>query len=488
MDVLIQFLLGFGFWSFAFGVVWALSFYLFRDLHESPYRAWWIDRLHGKGLEERYRGLLSALLDRTDEWLSHDAASRSPAGEAARAWSAPLLYGCLLLALAYPIFSVILTWTFTGAPGRLGSIVLIAGEGRTWVRALMTLGLAAALVAGWRLGRAVGAGPTFALLALSVAAMGVTLQADIAGSALANPLFMAITLVGCIVGPLAIGTTEPLGYRLLTGRMVAGGGAVTVLAFSAVVAGMPGLGVAVLLGSAAQCWAGRLACRPCTALAVFGLLLTVLLIAAVALVPSVGKGMTGEVRASLVLFLGILPLLNAAADFGSVGLTRYWLRKGVNGNLLWNAFRDAVAAFAILVLLGLAMIAAIRFARPLDGRSLVDMQGLFAALRSDAARDYRWLYFCFFSTLLPTVLHGAVALFGLLTLVPLWLSHSIAGGLRSSDPARGRLASLALSLCLAGAATLPLFLCWAVVALFGRPILDSLLWLFETFAIAIGAL
>ena len=57
-----------------------------------------------------------------------------------------------------------------------------------------------------------------------------------------------------------------------------------------------------------------------------------------------------------MLFIGFLPLLNAWADFASVGLTRWRLRCGVQGHLVFNAVVDAVAAIAILFLLAFAII------------------------------------------------------------------------------------------------------------------------------------
>jgi hypothetical protein len=130
--------------------------------------------------------------------------------------------------------------------------------------------------------------------------------------------------------------------------------------------------------------------RPATALAAYAVALFVALVAAVMLTPGLRAWSPGEEDASIILFLGFLPLLNAAADFASTGLTRWWLRKGVQGHLLRNALWDAGAAIGILFLLGFAMIATIHFVRPQDGRALADLPSIFADLRGPEAANYYW--------------------------------------------------------------------------------------------------
>ncbi len=190
----------------------------------------------------------------------------------------------------------------------------------------------------------------------------------------------------------------------------------------------------------------------------------------------------------LLFFLAILPILNALADFASVGLTRWLLRRGVRGHVALNALIDAAAALAILVGLGFATVAVVHLARAPGAPGLIDLGALFADLRDPAAaHDYYWLYFCFFSTLLPTALHAGVGAFGLFTLVSKRLGRNIAAGLASGSETDGRMASDALTLCAALAVWAPAFLLWQAVALLGRPLLDALLWILEGFARGIGA-
>jgi hypothetical protein len=168
----------------------------------------------------------------------------------------------------------------------------------------------------------------------------------------------------------------------------------------------------------------------------------------------------------VVMFLGFLPLLNAWADFASVGLTRWRLRCGVQGHLVFNAVLDAAAAAAILLLLAFAIIATVHFVSPADGLPLIDMPAVFTGLH-DTPGQYWWLGFMLFSTLLPTLIHLAIGAFALFTLVSGWLGKPIAAGLMKGDSPEGRFASLALALCAALAVWLPCLLLWHALTLGG---------------------
>ncbi|MBP7241348.1 hypothetical protein [Amaricoccus sp.] len=91
---------------------------------------------------------------------------------------------------------------------------------------------------------------------------------------------------------------------------------------------------------------------------------------------------------TVLLFLGFFPLLNAWADFASVGLTRWRMRIGVQGNLVVNAVIDGVAAIAILVALALAIVATMHLVRDGEGGPLFDPASLLVDLR--AQPDNYW--------------------------------------------------------------------------------------------------
>jgi len=192
---------------------------------------------------------------------------------------------------------------------------------------------------------------------------------------------------------------------------------------------------------------------------------------------------------SIILFLAILPLLNAAADFVSTGLTRWRLRKGLEGQMWQEMLWDFSGAAATFFLLGAFTILAIDHMRWSDGSALFDLAEFFTDIRANPGH-YWWLYFTLFSTLIPTVLHGAVAVFG--TGIHLWpgLREYIVEGLDEGgkgDAVKGRWAVWALCLSMTVSVVAPVFVLGHLVlyrGIFGFWLLD----LFEWFARTVGAI
>ena len=475
----------------AFAVFW----WFFSDLHKQQGKGRWIALLRHDGFARRYRALMAAALDRIDARLSPgwDATPDAPKTEAARAWSHGLLNLCLLLAVAYPILSLLVYWALSGEAGRIGPLVVLPAEQERLNR-VMVIGAVALMVVGGR------------WLVRASTLQQVLIAAGLLAVALASALVVTVTYRGAVTVAVAGAFSATVAFS----RKVAGAGALAVafaLAFGVGVAngfsGSFGLtitniaasAVAIALASAvaimgasavavAQVRLGRRTGRPAAALGGYMLLLWLAL-----WIVTVNAPPSDAQTSALLLFLGFLPLLNAAADFASVGLTRWLLRRGVRGNLAWHAGLDALSALAVLLALGFALIATVHLARPAGGAPLIDLAALFADLRDPvAAHDYYWLYFCFFSTLLPTALHLGVGCFGLFTLISRRLGRPIAAGLASTIEAKQRAASLAFTICFALAVWLPAMLIWQALVWLGRPALDALLWAFEGFARLIGAL
>ena len=431
MGTLVAFIQSLGGWATGFALVFAVVWWVLKDLPgNAADRGWWVAKLRHDSFSRRYRETLAAALDWLDARLSpgfpDDPALAKT--EVSRAWSAPLLALCLLLAVAYPVLSLIVVWAATGESGRVGGLTALPAEGRVWVR---------------------------------VAAIG-----GLVGVGLAT-----------IMAARAKSTLPQLAWLL-----VAGGLAVAV-AFAVAGAFAGAFAVAVAFAVAMQ-WLGARTGRPALLLALYAALALAALSGAVLVVDWVDdEGRT------LLLFVGFLPLLNAAADFASTGLTRWWLRAGLRRGLVAHALRDAAAALGILIALGFALIATVRWATPRDGTPLIDLAGLFADLRVNPG-DYYWLYFCFFSTLLPTALHLGVGCFGLFTLWSKRLGRPIADWLRDAEAGsmRAKKAVVALSLCVTGAILAPFAALYGLFAAAGAPILDALLRVFEGWARLIGAL
>ncbi|WP_152912589.1 hypothetical protein [Candidatus Rhodobacter oscarellae] len=189
-----------------------------------------------------------------------------------------------------------------------------------------------------------------------------------------------------------------------------------------------------------------------------------------------------------LLFLSFLPLVNGLADFASIGLTRWSLRKGVQGMLPWSWVIDLAGAVVIFFGLGAVIILFIHMAQP-GGVPLLSLEVLFAEIKGPATRgQYWWLLFMLFSTLIPTVLHGVVAATAFFTIYPKPWRLRITAWLRDAPEdaiaARGGRVTLALAFTLAF--FVPVFLIVEAVR-WWPGILNGTIWVFEGFACLIGA-
>ena len=150
--------------------------------------------------------------------------------------------------------------------------------------------------------------------------------------------------------------------------------------------------------------------------------------------------------ATLLLFLGFLPLINAVADWLSTGLTRCLLRQGTAGRLwLWGPV-DLVLGAGVFFLLGFAVIGTVRLVEVLGGPALVDLAVILGPETVEESilhspGNYLWLYATFLSTLLPTALHGLLVALNLVLHWPGPLRRWIATGLEkgvAGNAAAGR--------------------------------------------------
>ena len=189
-----------------------------------------------------------------------------------------------------------------------------------------------------------------------------------------------------------------------------------------------------------------------------------------------------------MLTFGLLPLFNAVFDFLSAGLTRYLLRLGLEQKrAVWRAILDGLGGIAIFFALGCSLITFVTFVTPADGVPLVDLAQLFANLRT-APGDYIWLMMTLFSTLLPTLVHLSLMLLTLALHSPAGCRNFVAGLLESG--AQSRQASFLSGVCICAMITLavwvPIWIITAVITHDHGATLNAVLWIFETFAWAIG--
>lgn len=124
---------------------------------------------------------------------------------------------------------------------------------------------------------------------------------------------------------------------------------------------------------------------------------------------------------SLLLVFILIPAVNALFDFGSTGLTRALLRRNLAaGAAWWQRLGLAGVDFfiALLLLIGLSvslfwMISAFNATAMAAGLSgpVLDISALVCDIdRAPSSPQLYWIYFTLLTTLIPTALHGCIAL------------------------------------------------------------------------------
>ena len=117
----------------------------------------------------------------------------------------------------------------------------------------------------------------------------------------------------------------------------------------------------------------------------------------------------------LLLFWLWLPLLNAGLDWLSLGVTRGLLQAVRLGNhsaaraLGW-AIADLLLALVFLVLITSVLLVVVALANATVGQPLVPLTTLLQDVHKNAAGvNNWWIYFMLLSTLVPTLIHFALA-------------------------------------------------------------------------------
>lgn len=197
-----------------------------------------------------------------------------------------------------------------------------------------------------------------------------------------------------------------------------------------------------------------------------------------------------NLAAYLMIFLGLFPILNAIADFASVGLTRILLRRGLNGLTWREAIVDAIGGMLIFAALGMAAITWIHLVRPPDGQQLLNLTGLFRDLENNP-QDMWWLAFMLGSTLLPTALHAGIGVFTLLLSYPealrTWVVTQLEEGGKGSHQAAW-LGGGALAAMLLASIWIPFLLAHTALTANHGWLIGKIVRFFEWYAQAIGAI
>jgi hypothetical protein len=128
----------------------------------------------------------------------------------------------------------------------------------------------------------------------------------------------------------------------------------------------------------------------------------------------------------LLLFQGLLTLINAPFNWASIGLTRALLRRGLELGGVWPYFlalADALLAAFIVALLGLTMVIAVQAFNALVAAGgdapFMPLDPLFDGIAKDpAAPEYWWIYALLLASMIPSLLNLMIGGASLISGVP----------------------------------------------------------------------
>jgi hypothetical protein len=128
----------------------------------------------------------------------------------------------------------------------------------------------------------------------------------------------------------------------------------------------------------------------------------------------------------LLLFVGLITLLDAPFTWFSLGLTRALLWRGLERQMWWPyayALVDAVCAVLVVVLLACVLVVGIQsfdfLAARGGGSQLLPLDEVFGGLVANGlAPKYWWLYAFFLSTMIPSLLNLMIGGFSLTRGIP----------------------------------------------------------------------
>ncbi|WP_139792192.1 hypothetical protein [Henriciella litoralis] len=332
--------------------------------------------------------MLTGALDSLDSFFG-DPGPEQPALRRYLHWAA--LDRCLLIALLYPVLTLLVIWHLTGIVGPAGAALDIppdlSAQQRLASGISLTILLASALWAlspplvhqtfKWSLVR-------FATFAVASAVAGAVAVAVTGAVALAGAVAGAFAVAGAVAG--------------------AGAFAVALAVAGAVVSAVGITGAFVVLVAINSDSLSR------RRLSVLTIVITAHLAGFCIIVRF------GNVSASnwvLLVFLGALPLLNAVFDWLSISATRYLLRRGQEpggpGPFAMAAL-DLVLATTLLFLLMLVTISYIGLLNHLSlaggGQPALQLRPLLAELRSDnPGPQVWWIYVTVFTTFVPSLVN-----------------------------------------------------------------------------------
>jgi hypothetical protein len=310
-------------------------------------------------------------------------------------WTAPALERCLLLALIYPIATIFIIWAVSGHVGPAESALHLNPRLAAWQRWLAAAVFGCSVFALW--GAVRGAGGkrliyTFVCIAAFV--MAVALSVAQTGASVIGGAHAALptTKINLVMMP----TVSPL-VPIVVALLGATSLAVTIGVIGAALGAFRRFGPR---------WEG----------AFLSLFIPSMILACLGAATWLPPLRIWQMLGPLLLFLGLMTLLNAPFDWLSLSLTRALLRRGLELGGWWPyvlAIVDAALATVIAVFLAIIMVIGVQFfdsfAAHGGGNSILPLEPLLKGIAErPSAPEYWWIYALLLFTMIPSLVNLAI--------------------------------------------------------------------------------
>jgi hypothetical protein len=376
----------------------------------------------GGDLRRHYVFWVTRALNRVDRFLGDadkaDCSLPSPFGnrQAKPYWTGWSFDVCALIALVYPIMSMIATWLWTADGGELGAVLGLPTGAALRDRVISAVLIVWIVFAVWKLVRSDGWQRAVWFVAAGadavVATTTTTTTAYVFTFAGAFAFAAAVSgaISGAISGAVAVAVAVAFSFDVTFSVAVHGPFIIT----CANAVGVIGIGVA---------WLAERAARR-RRMGFFWLLAWPAIFAAiyVGLWADTAASEPQDLKLLLVMF-GLVPLLNVPLDWASIGFTRALLRRGCERGApspLLLGLLDFAVGLVLLAILGAFMVVALHAADSLIVRAggvvLIDVpMRLYRIVAAPAGPGNWWIYLTVFSTLIPSAMNLAIGMFSLVT-------------------------------------------------------------------------
>jgi hypothetical protein len=398
--------------------------------------------LRGGNIAARlYADWLTAFLDAVDRFFGdasiadrtlfpHAFGLRTPAP----LWTAPAFDRCLLLALFYPLATIFIIWAVSGHVGPAEAALGLMTDMVGWQRGVVVGLTGLSIVSLWR---AMRTKRFKSVVMWTVVAFGSAIAGAVS---VGGGVAVALGGAGAVASVVAVAVALTAGIAVALGG--SGAGAVASAVATAVFNGVAGAGAFAGTVAVAGAVAGTVACTGLVAILILnsiaikkgrqGVFLSLYLFAIVLIcfgtaswLPHFERWVAGG---PLLLFFGLLTLINAPFDWASLGLTRALLRRGLERGGWWPYFlalADALAAAVIIGLLAITMVIGVQTFDHLAEHSggvdkrILPLDKLFDGMAAQpSAPEYWWAYALLFSTMIPSLLNLMIGGASLLRGIP----------------------------------------------------------------------